>query len=198
MEKFIAKFGDRTQGVLSGLDRVLFRGSLRRLTHSQGMKWYLAENNILCKQYQDHVKEISQELKKGNPEAVATAERCSSTRVRQRRQRGTCESHRSRTGHRAGRRLRVYCTGDGPHVPTRENRYGGQEPAVPHHLLVSYRSTTRLDARPSSDLFPLLHARLHQRAGVVEPPHGSATAALCASEELFSMDRRCAAGAAAV
>jgi len=64
MEKFIAKFGDRTQGVLSGLDRVLFRGSLRRLTHSQGMKWYLAENNILCKQYQDHVKEISQELKK--------------------------------------------------------------------------------------------------------------------------------------
>ena len=34
---------------MSGLDRVLFRVSLRRLTHSKGMKWYLAENNILCK-----------------------------------------------------------------------------------------------------------------------------------------------------
>lgn len=48
---------------MSGFDRVLFRGSLRRLNHSKGMKWYLAENNILCKQYQDHVKGISHRLK---------------------------------------------------------------------------------------------------------------------------------------
>ena len=63
MQQFIAKFKDHIQGVMSGLDRVLFRGTLRRLTHSKGMKWYLAENNILCKQYQDHVKDISQKLK---------------------------------------------------------------------------------------------------------------------------------------
>ena len=44
--------------------RELFRGSLPRLNHSKGMKWYLAQNNILCKQYQDHVKEISQQVKK--------------------------------------------------------------------------------------------------------------------------------------
>ena len=49
---------------MSGFDRVLFRGSLRRLTHSLGMKWYLSENNILCKQYEDHVKAISQKIKK--------------------------------------------------------------------------------------------------------------------------------------
>ena len=64
MQQFIAKFEKDVQGVMSGFDRVLFRGSLRRLTHSKGMKWYLAENDILCKQYQDHVKEISQKLKK--------------------------------------------------------------------------------------------------------------------------------------
>ncbi len=63
MQQFIAKFKDQIQGVMYGFDRVLFRGSLRRLTHSQGMKWYLAENNILCKKYQDHVKDISQKLK---------------------------------------------------------------------------------------------------------------------------------------
>ena len=49
---------------MSGLDRVLFRGSLRRLTHSLGMKGYLAENNILCKKYEDHVKDVSQKVKK--------------------------------------------------------------------------------------------------------------------------------------
>ena len=38
MKQFIAKFKDQIQGVLSGLDRVLFRGSLRRLAHSLGMK----------------------------------------------------------------------------------------------------------------------------------------------------------------
>jgi len=64
MQKFITKVEKRIQGVMSGIDRVLFRGSLRRLTHSLGMKRYLAENNILCKQYEDHVKEISQKVKK--------------------------------------------------------------------------------------------------------------------------------------
>jgi hypothetical protein len=64
MQQFIAKFEKEIQGVMSGFDRVLFRGSLRRLNHSKGMKWYLAENNILCKQYEDHVKAISQKVKK--------------------------------------------------------------------------------------------------------------------------------------
>ena len=62
-QQFIAKFKDQIQGVMSGLDRVLFRGSLRRLTHSLGMKWYLSENHILCKKYEDHVKDISQKVK---------------------------------------------------------------------------------------------------------------------------------------
>lgn len=63
MQQFIAKFEKDIQGVMSGFDRVLFRGSLRRLTHSLGMKWYLGQNDILCKQYEDHVKGISQKVK---------------------------------------------------------------------------------------------------------------------------------------
>jgi len=63
MKQFIAKFEPHIQATLSGYDRVVFRGSLRRLTHAQGMKMYLIQNGILCKQYQDHVKKISQEIK---------------------------------------------------------------------------------------------------------------------------------------
>ena len=64
MQEFIAKFEKQIQGVLSGFDRVLFRGSLRRINHSKGLKWHLAENNILCKQHEDHVKAVSQKVKK--------------------------------------------------------------------------------------------------------------------------------------
>jgi len=64
MQQFIAKFEKDIQGVLSGFDRVLFRGSLRRLNHAGGMKMYLAQNNILCKHYEDHVKAVSQKVKK--------------------------------------------------------------------------------------------------------------------------------------
>jgi hypothetical protein len=66
MQQFIAKFEKVIQGVLSGFDRVLFRGSLLRLTHSVGMKWYLAQNHILCKHYEDHVKAVSQKVKKAD------------------------------------------------------------------------------------------------------------------------------------
>lgn len=68
MQQFIARFEDQIQGTLSGLDWVVFRGSLRRLTHPQGMKMYLIQNGILCKQYQDHVKRVSQELKEASLE----------------------------------------------------------------------------------------------------------------------------------
>jgi len=68
MKQFIARFEDQIQGTLSGFDRVVFRGTLRRLTHSQGMKMYLIQNGILCKQYQDHVKQVSQELKEASLE----------------------------------------------------------------------------------------------------------------------------------
>lgn len=64
MHQFIAKFEKDICGVMSGFDRVLFRGSLRRLTHSLGMKWYLAQNDILCQKYADHVKEVSHQVKK--------------------------------------------------------------------------------------------------------------------------------------
>ena len=48
MQQVYRQVRDQNSRGMSGFDRVLFRGSLRRLTHSR-MKWYLAENNILCK-----------------------------------------------------------------------------------------------------------------------------------------------------
>jgi hypothetical protein len=75
MQQFIEKYGEQIQGVLTGFDRLVFRGSLRRLNYgrydaelkamvAQGMEEYLWQNQILFKDYQDHVKRISERLKK--------------------------------------------------------------------------------------------------------------------------------------
>jgi len=77
MQEFINKYRDEINGTLSGFDRLVFRGSLRRLEYgywsekqgafvAQGMEQYLWQNGILFKDYLDHVKKVSQRLKQAS------------------------------------------------------------------------------------------------------------------------------------
>ena len=74
MKKFIEKYRDEVNGVLSGFDRLVFRGSLRRLNQgiwskslnaflALGMEQYLSQNSILMKDYARHVKRVSDSIK---------------------------------------------------------------------------------------------------------------------------------------
>jgi len=74
MQQFIEKYRERITGVLSGFDRLVFRGSLRRLNYgrwdeslgavvAKGMEQYLWQNQILFKDYQQHVKRWSERVK---------------------------------------------------------------------------------------------------------------------------------------
>jgi hypothetical protein len=74
MQEFIDKYRDQINGTLSGFDRLVFRGSLRRLNYgcwdanvkafvSTGMEQYLWQNKILFKDYFQHVKGLSQRLR---------------------------------------------------------------------------------------------------------------------------------------
>lgn len=74
MQQFIDKYASRIQGVLTGFDRLVFRGLLRRLHYgwwdakvrafvSTGMEQYLLQNKILFKDYFQHVKELSHGLR---------------------------------------------------------------------------------------------------------------------------------------
>jgi hypothetical protein len=71
MQQFIEKYREQINGALSGFDRLVFRGSLRRLNYgyyepglkamvAKGMEEYLWQNKIPFKDYQDHVKQISE------------------------------------------------------------------------------------------------------------------------------------------
>jgi len=66
MQQFTARFEDKIQGIVSGFDRLLFRGSLRQLNHPRGMEVFLFMNNILFKDYEKYVKSISQRIKRAS------------------------------------------------------------------------------------------------------------------------------------
>jgi len=66
MQQFTARFKDKIQGIVSGFDRVLFRGSLRQLNHPHGMEVFLFMKNLLFKDYEKYVKNISQQIKRAS------------------------------------------------------------------------------------------------------------------------------------
>ena len=75
MQQFNAKYQDQISGVLNGFDRLVLRGSLRRLNYGQwdqglsamvarGMEAYLWQNQILFKDYAEDAKAASERLKR--------------------------------------------------------------------------------------------------------------------------------------
>jgi hypothetical protein len=68
MQQFIAKLGKRVEGVLCGFDRLVFRGELRALyiPGDAGMQQYLKSSKILLKDFGEHVRQVSQRLKKAS------------------------------------------------------------------------------------------------------------------------------------
>src|SRR5881397_588409 len=75
MHEFIARHQEQIVGVLSGFDRLVFRGTLRSIAYADGMKRYLSANEILLKDFGRHVEEVSQRLKEAALTAARVADR---------------------------------------------------------------------------------------------------------------------------
>ena len=72
MEKFVEQHGGTVKGVLSGFDRLVFRGSLRMLSFTAGMMGFLSEMGVLLKDFGEYVERVTQRLKAAS---VAKAQR---------------------------------------------------------------------------------------------------------------------------
>lgn len=73
MERFIERHRDRVIGVLSGFDRVLFRGTLRSISHLNGMCAFLHSHRILYKDFGVFAERLSGSIKQ-QAEAIAAAQ----------------------------------------------------------------------------------------------------------------------------
>jgi len=59
----MTKYGDKIKGVLSGFDRLVFRGTLRSLCYGAGMQAYLRHAKVLLKDFGHHAEEVSARVK---------------------------------------------------------------------------------------------------------------------------------------
>jgi len=66
MHEFIAKHRDQISGVLSGFDRLVFRGTLRAIRYAEGMKAYLIRKGVWVGDFAQHVQAVSERLKESS------------------------------------------------------------------------------------------------------------------------------------
>jgi hypothetical protein len=63
MERFLDRHSGRIIGVLSGFDRILFRGTLRSLSYLQGMDKFLGSQHVLYKDFGAFAERLSDQVK---------------------------------------------------------------------------------------------------------------------------------------
>jgi hypothetical protein len=73
MERFLIRHKDRIAGIISGFDRILFRGTLVTISHPGGMDRFLSSRRVLYKNFKEFVEKISGVIKK-NAEELAQRE----------------------------------------------------------------------------------------------------------------------------
>jgi hypothetical protein len=66
MQKFIAKFGSLIQGVISGADRLVFRGSLRSIQYGFGMMGYLWRQQVPLTGFGKHAEQLTKQIKEAS------------------------------------------------------------------------------------------------------------------------------------
>lgn len=66
MNRFIAKHADNITGVLSGFDRLIFRGTIRNLSVVNGVKIMLWKNRVLLKDFGDYAQSLTNQLKEAS------------------------------------------------------------------------------------------------------------------------------------
>ncbi len=62
MKNMIRQLGERVLGVLSGFDRLLFRGILRCVINPRGLNGYLFGANVRMADFKEHTQQVTQQL----------------------------------------------------------------------------------------------------------------------------------------
>ena len=75
MQDFIKTYPNQIAGVLSGFDRLVFRGTLRKIAYPFGLQGYLWANQVLLKDFGTHAQKVSEIVKAGAVAAMTSANR---------------------------------------------------------------------------------------------------------------------------
>jgi len=72
MKSFVQKHAAHVMGILSGFDRLVFRGSLRELCYPGGMRRYLSQAGVLLKEFAAHAEAVTERIKAASIQKAQT------------------------------------------------------------------------------------------------------------------------------
>jgi len=75
MERFLTRHGDRIEGIVSGFDRLLFRGTLRSISFLEGMDRFLSSQRVLYKDFGAFAAGITARVRRHAEELARQTER---------------------------------------------------------------------------------------------------------------------------
>ncbi|HEX6729923.1 MAG TPA: hypothetical protein VF074_07920, partial [Pyrinomonadaceae bacterium] len=75
MKRFLERHRDRITGTLSGFDRMLFRGTLRSITHCKGLEIFLHSQHVLMKDFGNYAIRLSERLVEHAKQLASEAKR---------------------------------------------------------------------------------------------------------------------------
>ena len=62
MERFLTRHQDRIAGILTGFDRMRFRGNLRSISNVKGLAIWLNQRHVLLKHFGAFAEDLSKQL----------------------------------------------------------------------------------------------------------------------------------------
>src|SRR6266536_369975 len=65
VESFLQQYPDEVVGVLSGLDRIVYRGTFRSISYVEGMAKFLSSQGVLLKHFGHFAESCTRRLKQG-------------------------------------------------------------------------------------------------------------------------------------
>ena len=75
MKTFLQKHAASVTGILSGFDRLVFRGSLREISYAEGMRRYLSQAGVLLKAFGAYAEAVTERIKAASVKVAQTAGR---------------------------------------------------------------------------------------------------------------------------
>jgi hypothetical protein len=73
MERFVARYQDRIAGILTGFDRMLFRGTLRSISYPKGAEIWLSSRHVLLKDFAVYAQGLTARVKAHATQVAAEA-----------------------------------------------------------------------------------------------------------------------------
>ena len=196
MDAFMERHRSQIVGVLSGCDRVLFRGTLRSISYLDGMERLLASYRVLVRGLANSSQRVSDTIKQHAHQLAEKQSVRSSIWSRRPSPRKTSTEHQERDGVEEGLICVLSCVEPCQTYAMKKDREKKHLRLVParrkclYSVLLLPGPRIRLDARPPSDVAADGHSGLRQWEGVPGATAGPRGDWLRETGQLFCSDRR--------